>query len=233
MIVRILTPIACAIGVLGMGVSAGAASEEEAPRLLDARAFAPERVIAPPPAPGSAVATEELRFLSRLHAAASTDRVARAARDGKDKTPHAFNDAAGRDLQALPATTALLRIVKQETGAVVRAGQAYFHRTRPYVADPGLAHCDNGNGTDDSYPSGHAAFAWSTGWTLAQLMPDRAPALLERARDYADGREICAVHYPSDVEAGHALGTLVADHLLHDPRLADQVAAARRELAQR
>ena len=116
---------------------------------------------------------------------------------------------------------------------MVDRAKEHFRRIRPYRTDPTLPHCGKGKGVDDSYPSGHSAFAWSTGWTLAQLMPDRAAAILDRARDYAEGREICAVHYPSDVEAGHAVGQLVADRLLHDPRLADQVAAARAELARR
>jgi len=177
MIVRFLAPIACAVGILSANASARG-EEDAVPRLLDPRALAPAAVTAPPPP--SAVTAQELRFLRALHDSATPDRLARAAADGKDKTPHAFNIAAGRDLAALPATAALLKIVRHETSAAVRDGKAYFRRTRPYIADPTLAHCPNGEGTDDSYPSGHAAFAWSTGWTLAQLMPDRAPALLDR-----------------------------------------------------
>jgi len=71
---------------------------------------------------------------------------------------------------------------------------------------------------------------YSVGWTLAQLMPYRAPQILARAEDYALSREICGVHYPSDTEASHVIGTLTAATLFSDPRLAGQIAAARAEL---
>ncbi len=232
MSIRNRMPIALA---LGLWASAALAKHDGRPvaELLDPAAFAPEQIVAPPPAPGSDVAKQELAYLRALHRAAPAERIARADADGHDKGPHAFNAVTGRDLAALPATAALLARVDAETEAVVDRAKDHFRRIRPYRTDPTLPHCGKGKGVDDSYPSGHSAFAWSTGWTLAQLMPDRAAAILGRARDYAEGRQICAVHYPSDVEAGHALGQLIADRLLHDPRLADQVAAARAELARR
>jgi acid phosphatase (class A) len=54
--------------------------------------------------------------------------------------------------------------------------------------------------------------------------------LFARARDYGFAREICAAHYPSDIEAGHVLGVLAARAMLADPRLAADIAAARAEL---
>lgn len=224
--------VALAVGLLG-GDAVAKDHDRPAAALLDPQGYAPASIVAPPPAPDSVVARQELAYLRTLHHAASAERIARADADGHDKGPHAFNAVTGVDLTALPATAALLARVDAETSAIVDAGKDHFRRVRPYRTDPTLPHCGKGKGVDDSYPSGHSAFAWSTGWTLAQLMPDRAPAILDRARDYAEGRAICAVHYPSDIEAGHALGQLVADRLLHDPRLADQVAAARAELARR
>ncbi|WP_295560739.1 phosphatase PAP2 family protein [uncultured Sphingomonas sp.] len=230
--IRYGMPVALALGLLA---TAAVAKHDGRPAasLLDPAAFAPTAIIAPPPAQGSVVARQELAYLRALHQAAPAERIARADADGHDKGPHAFNAVTGRDLTALPATAALLARVDAETDAVVDRAKQHFRRIRPYRTDPTLPHCGKGKGVDDSYPSGHSAFAWSTGWTLAQLMPDRAAAILDRSRDYAEGREICAVHYPSDVEAGHAVGQLVADRLLNDPRLADQVAAARAELARR
>ena len=66
---------------------------------------------------------------------------------------------------------------------------------------------------------------------LAQLLPDQAPAILARAHDYALSREICGVHFRSDTDASHVVGTLVAARMLADPRLAARIAAARTELA--
>jgi acid phosphatase (class A) len=72
---------------------------------------------------------------------------------------------------------------------------------------------------------------YSVGWTLARLLPSKAPAILSRADDYALSRELCAAHYHSDTEASHVIATLVADRLLTDRRLASKVEAAKRELA--
>lgn len=202
------------------------------PALLDPAEFAPERTFAPPPPRGSAVEKLEMERVRAIRAAASPERLAQAERDGQTENPTAFDQAAGRDLASLPATYALLMRIQRETNRVINAGKVYFDRPRPYGVDPSLPHCGGAKKkADHSYPSGHAGMGWSVGWTLARLMPDRAPALLARAQDYALSREICAAHFESDLEASHGIAVLVADRLLADPRLADQVAAARRELA--
>ena len=209
-----------------------APSADAQPALLDLADYAPDRTFAPPPAPDSVVERVEFARLKALRAAASPARIAQAEHDGDTENPTAFDGAAGRDLTKLPATYKLLVRIQRETGRVIGAGKVYFHRLRPYGVDPTLPHCGKGKVVDRSYPSGHAGLAWSVGWALARLMPDRAPALLARAQDYALSREICGVHFQSDLEASHGVAVLIADRLLSDPRLADQVAAARRELAQ-
>ena len=45
---------------------------------------------------------------------------------------------------------------------------------------------------------------------LAEIYPDQRDALLARGRQIGFDRIIGGVHYPSDVVAGAALGTLVA-----------------------
>ena len=146
-----------------------------------------------------------------------------------------FDEAAGRDLRKLPETWALLTIVQSETDAVIDRAKVHFNRPRPWGVDPTLDYCGKGNGKKPihSYPSGHSGLGYSVGWTLAQLMPDKAPKILARAQDYALSREICGVHYPSDTEASHVIGTLAAAALFADPRLAARIAAARVELSAR
>jgi acid phosphatase (class A) len=201
------------------------------PSLLDPAEFAPDRTFAPPPPRNSPLEALELQRVKALRAAASPERLAQAERDGETENPTAFDQATGRDLAQLPATYALLTRIQRETGRVISAGKSYFRRLRPYGVDPQLPHCGKGKVLDRSYPSGHAGMAWSVGWTLSRLMPDRAPAIVARAQDYELSREICGVHFQSDLEASHGVAVMIADRLLADPRLADQVAAARRELA--
>jgi acid phosphatase (class A) len=208
-----------------------AAGKDAAPPLLDPTEFAPDRTFAPPPPHNSALEAIELQQVKALRASVSPERLAQAERDSETENPSAFNQAAGHDLSQLPATYALLTRIQRETNSVVNAGKGYFNRLRPYGVDPQLPHCGNSKSADRGYPSGHAGMGWSVGWALARLMPDRAAAIIARAQDYAISREICGAHFPSDLEASHGVAVMIADRLLADPRLADQVAAARRELA--
>jgi acid phosphatase (class A) len=237
MIARYLVSAALAAGIAMSCVQAQtlppteAAAAKAEPSLLDSAEFAPARTFAPPPPHNSRLEALELDRVKALRAAASPERLAQAEHDGETENPTAFDQATGRDLAQLPATYALLTRIQRETNNVVSAGKDYFRRLRPYGVDPQMAHCGKGKVADRSYPSGHGGMAWSVGWALARLMPDRAPAIIARAQDYALSREICGVHFQSDLEASHGVAVMIADRLLADPRLADQVAAARRELA--
>lgn len=208
-------------------------AEKPEPHYLDPAEYLPQRVMALPPARGSAEEAVELAEVKRTVAAASAARREQAAWDGKHEDPTAFNAALGRDLTRLPATWDLLVTVQEEAYALAGRAKEAFGRMRPYSVDPSVQTCtrqDPGKSAK-SYPSGHAAVGYSVGWALARLQPDRAPAILERARDYAESRVVCGVHFRSDLEASHVLATLVAERLLADPRLADKVAKARAELA--
>lgn len=198
-------------------------------------AFDPSRLVPAPPAIGSEVEILELARLHKLRLAASSERLARARWDGDHEDPAVFDSAAGRDLKKLPATWALLTIVQKETDAVIDRAKVHFNRTRPWGVDSTLPYCDKGKRKlpTHSYPSGHSGLGYSVGWTLAQLLPNRAPQILARAEDYALSREICGVHFPSDTEASHVIGTLTAATLFADPRLAHAISQSRAELRDR
>lgn len=221
-----------AMSCANTGTAQARARIQPAAALLTTPEFEPSRLFAPAPQPGSTIEVLEMQRLKALRAAASPERIAQAERDAEDESADVFNEAAGRDLTRLPATLDLLTQIEGETERLVYAGKRYFKRLRPYGVDPQLPHCGHSTSVDGGYPSGHAGFGWSTAWTLARLMPDRAPQLLARAQDYGLSREICGAHFQSDIEASHAAALLIADRLLLDPRLAGRVAAARRELAQ-
>jgi len=208
-------------------------AEDNRLRWLDPVTFAPANAFATPPATGSAAEKLEFDRLRAVIAAATPERLKQAAWDGDHEEPAVFSTAAGRDLARLPATTALLAAVSGEVERMVHAAKAYFKRPRPYQVDPALPHCGKGSTAPTGYPSGHAGYGWSVAWTLARLLPERAPQILARAQDYAFSREICGVHVSSDLEASHGAATAAAERLLVDPRLAAQVAAALAELAAR
>jgi len=223
--------------IFGMGGAAfaGAPLREMAdpPQLhyLNAAEVAPRVMFAPPP--GDAMTAQELDFLHRLIAVTPAERIARARADGEDETPAIYSAALGRDLRQMPATWNLLVAIEEEANAVIGAGKDEFGRPRPYQRDATMPTCNavKPGKSKRSYPSGHASVGYSMGWALARLAPQRAEAVLTRADDYAQGRWLCGVHYPSDTSASRGAAMAVVERLLSDPRLAAQVSASRAELA--
>lgn len=211
-------------------------AKSPAPRqftVLHASDFQPTLVLPPPPARGSEQEKLELAQLHTLIADASPARLEQAKWDDAHEDPALFDEAIGMKLEALPATWALLTLVQHEGDTAADGSKVYFARIRPWGVDATLPNCDAGAGKKPtrSYPSGHATLGYSVGTVLARLMPDKAGAIMARATDYALSRQICGVHFPSDTEASHALGSVVATRLLLDPAMQPKIEAARNELA--
>ena len=232
------------VAVLALsGPAAGLAQTADAPKAakpqkvlmvltedqIDAR-----RLIASPPAEGGEQHKAELAELHRIIAAASPERMAQAKWDDEHEDPSAFYAVigAGFDLKALPATAALLKAVMNDQSYAASAAKKTFPRNRPWASDASIKTCDPDDKPKTSYPSGHATMGYSVATVLATLMPEKAEAIMVRARDYAFSREVCGAHYPSDTEASHALGAVVATDLLTSPALQDRIAAAKAELRQ-
>jgi acid phosphatase (class A) len=93
--------------------------------------------------------------------------------------------------------------------------------------------CRPSRETDTSfdYPSGHTTAGWSWGMVLAQIAPDHAVPILQRARAIGDSRVICGVHNTSAVESARFLvsGTLAVVMGIEDYQ--KDLQAARQELA--
>jgi acid phosphatase (class A) len=200
-------------------------------QFLPAEDLAAERLVPPPPAPGSVAMAIEMARLKSVIATASAERKAEANADSSRRDPTVFNAAIGKDIAKLPQTFALLTDIQREAGVTIDAAKLYFKQPRPYTIDPSLPHCGKGGIDYKGYPSGHAGFGYSVGWALARLDPAHAQAVLVRSDDYALSREVCGVHFHADTEASRVIGTYIAERMLNDPKLAARVAAAKAELA--
>ena len=218
---------ACVL-VLGLMWSASAQAGLLDPAEVDASRFLP-----PPPADGSADNKAEFAELRAISARSTPEEVAAALRDGKDERPDLFNSTVGFDLMALPETGKLLTMLAEEEGADAKAAKKYFHRVRPYIADRTVKTCEptNPNKAANSYPSGHATIAFSTGVVLAALMPAKSQAIMARAYQFAETRLTCGVHFRSDIVAGQQYGTIIALKLMDNPAFQAQMVKARAELA--
>jgi acid phosphatase (class A) len=224
-----------------------AAASAQAPKkqlqALTAAEIDPSRLLPPPPADGSEAQQRELTEVERIVKTRSKDRFQQAAWDNEHEDATAFASVVGPgfDLEKLPATARLLKVVLNDQSVAASTAKEYFHRKSPAaVSEVGTAHykdwsCDaNVKKPADrplrSYPSGHATMGYSLAIVLADLMPERSQAILARAQDYAYSREVCGDHYHSDVEASHALGNAIGIRLLNSASLKSQIEAARAEL---
>lgn len=88
-----------------------------------------------------------------------------------------------------------------------------YNRPRPAAADPSLLTLIP---TPDSpsYPEEYAAAAGAAAAVLAYLFPDNAALYAAKAEEAGHSRVVAGVAYPSDVEAGLALGQAVAEKVI-------------------
>jgi acid phosphatase (class A) len=65
---------------------------------------------------------------------------------------------------------------------------------------------------------------------LANMVPERAPAIFARADDWGRSRVVVGVHYPGDVEAARISGSVIDNVLLHDAGFMADFAKAKAEV---
>jgi acid phosphatase (class A) len=192
----------------------------------------PKAVLPPPPAEDSKAAKAELAELDRIQSQRTDEEFARADHDFRTRDGSIFADAIGPAfvLSRLPITAHMLKNVQKDEDAAASVAKDYFRRTRPWIVDPGLNSCSKDDAPQSSYPSGHSTMAYAMAVVLASLVPEKAPAIMARAEDYAENRLVCGMHRRRDIQAGQVLGTVVAQLLLRKPHFQAEFEAAKREL---
>jgi acid phosphatase (class A) len=115
-----------------------------------------------------------------------------------------------------PDVVALLAYAGKRFSEASNEAKATFPRPRPFQADPSLSICTDRPPAGSSYPSGHAGWGWLSAQIVARVEPNYTEKLLARGRDYGLSRVICAVHYPSDIEAGRVVADVVLTRLDND-----------------
>ncbi len=207
-------------------------SATAAPVFLSTSFYNPALLLPSPPADGSPAARAEMDELHRIEKNRTADQFARAKADDENENVTAFSDVMGPsfDLKMLPQTAALFADVQAEEKTAAKLAKDYFKRNRPWVVDPSLKSCAQGDAPQSSYPSGHATMGYSMAVVLAALAPEKAQAIMARASDYAENRLVCGMHYRRDIVAGEVLGTTVAVELLATPGFKSEFDAAEDEL---
>jgi acid phosphatase (class A) len=192
----------------------------------------PARLLPAPPAEGSAAAKAELAEVHAIEAVRTREQLEAAKADDltEDASIFAVVFGPGFELAKLPATAAMLKDLRADEKIAAKTAKNYFLRTRPWIVDPSLHPCATDDAPKSSYPSGHTTHGFAMAVVLAKIAPDKAQALLARAKVYGENRMVCGMHFRADVTAGQTLGTLVGEELLEKPGFLAEATAAKLEL---
>lgn len=197
---------------------------------FDSAAIDLTELLPPPPSSDSTETRAELGELLVIQVTRTPEMVARAQADAVEEVWR-FADVLGPKFtaDALPKTAALFDRLVATDNAVLNPAKLHFNRQRPYLVSE-LVRPVVKPTTSGSWPSSHASLGTLMGIVLADMLPEKRMAIMERARAYADNRLVAGAHFPSDVEMGRTAGTVIAAVALHQPAFAADYAAARIEL---
>lgn len=203
-------------------------------KLVDSLALVP-----PPPAPGSAAQAADDDARKAAIPLRESGRWKLAARDADYKSPKvvdAFACTIGVTItpEATPHLYTLLRRSLVDTGLSTYKAKIHYNRTRPFVAVNDNTICSPEDTEalkkDGSYPSGHAAFGWGWALILAEMIPDKADAIIQRGYDFGQSRVQCGVHWQSDVNAGRVVASAAVAQLHSNPEFVAEFRAAQKEV---
>jgi len=196
-------------------------------------------LIPPPPAEGSSALALDEEVSRKNLALRGTPRWDLAAKDAELMFPQAADtfscvlDAPITE-QDTPHLYMLLRRTLADAGLSTYTAKNQYQRTRPFMKnkDP-ICTPDEEEllKKDGSYPSGHTAIGWAWALILTEIAPDRADAILARGRAFGESRNICNVHWHSDVVEGRFMGSAAVARLHADPAFRAEIEAAKAELA--
>lgn len=222
------------------GVSASA--QDRRPAYLPEGSIDGVRVVGPPPEPGSPAEAADIAAYRAGAAAVGTPRWNQAREDDDlemrvvlKRYACAVNAELSPD--TAPATVRLLERTMMDASAIGGAAKTAYHRARPFAADdPTAPLCidvpaERRATSSFTYPSGHGTLGMLWGLVLTEAAPDRAGPIAERSRSFIESRQVCRLHYPSDLRAAERLGASIFARLQSSPEFQADLAAARAEIA--
>lgn len=200
---------------------------------IDTAIFNLDSTIPPPPIPDSIAYKQEIEFMKARIAKLTDAQKALAVKDALNESADFFSDTISEfDINKLPKTKILFEKVKHNAGYESKLFKNHFMSKRPYQVDSDIRACvpPKPSNLDRSYPSGHTTMGYAMGIVLAELIPQKSKAIMERARLYGENRINCGAHFPSDVTGGQVLGTLVAKELIRNEEFKLLMSEAQNEL---
>ena len=195
-------------------------------------------LIPPPPAEGSARLALDEEVSRKGLALQGTSRWKLATKDAELMFPEAagtFSCALGVPIteQDTPHLYMLLRRTLADAGLSTYTAKNKYQRKRPFMKNNEPTCTPDEEALlrkDGSYPSGHTAIGWAWALILTEIAPDRADEILARGRAFGESRNICNVHWHSDVVEGRFMGSAAVARLHADPAFRAEIEAAKAEL---
>ena len=128
------------------------------------------------------------------------------------------------DKGELGKAAALIKASEVSTGAAKK----HFNNPRPFLIQGNTIHLvpddvvvkDNQPYTADggSFPSGHTNTGYTDALLMAEMIPERFDALVNRGARYGYSRIVLGVHYPLDVMGSRMVAQRNVAHYLNDPK---------------
>jgi acid phosphatase (class A) len=190
-----------------------------------------------PPASGSAAFALDEQVARESIALRGTPRFMLATQDANLHFPEAagtFSCALNAPVsqEQTPYLYQLLRRTLTDAGLSTYAAKNMYARSRPFMSNKAPICTPEEQAAlekDGSYPSGHTAVGWTWTLILTEIAPDRTDAILERGRAYGESRNVCNVHWHSDVVQGRMLGAGTVARLHAEPTFRADLEAAKAE----
>jgi acid phosphatase (class A) len=212
------------------GILEGYLSKEEIPNSL--------KLVPPPPEEGSAAYQMDQEMAAMYVASDDEARKEQATQDAVLSFPEAteaFNIVLDVKIseETTPHLYMILRRTLADAGLSTYAAKNHYQRERPFMVNITPICTPDEEAAlrkDGSYPSGHTAIGWAWALILAEVFPEQADVILERGLQFGISRNVCNVHWHSDVVYGRMMGATAVAMLHGNTDFMIDLAAAKEEI---
>jgi acid phosphatase (class A) len=193
-----------------------------------------KQIIPPPPSPGTLLYQNDMDISHASFFVKNTNRYKLAQSDANFSTEgfaQSFEKAFGHPIskKETPVIWNILNQLEVTEGAFTKPAKHFYYRTRPFAYFHEKA-CEKTYNIHGSYPSGHTTIGWAIALTLSDINPSRTDQIMKRGYEFGQSRVVCGVHYPSDVNAGYLVGSIMFSQLQTSPEFQQEIKLAKQEI---
>ena len=227
---QVTTSLSKEIKEISPGILEGYLSKEEIPNSF--------KLVPPPPEEGSAAFMLDQTVAAKYVALEDEYRKSQANKDAILAFPEAtdaFNIVLDVEIseKTTPHLYMILRRTLADAGLSTYAAKNHYQRKRPFMVNNTPICTPDEEAAlrkDGSYPSGHTAIGWAWALILSEVFPEQADVILERGKEFGISRNVCNVHWHSDVVYGRMMGAAAVAMLHANSDFIIDLDAAKKEI---